>query len=104
MVTRETPNLQLRVQVLYCLSTVLSVNGSTPRLGRGSKSSNLLGLIATILNKGECKVTILEELNITEEEFEKHLEEYITNNSVEEALYNSGLIDEEGKVILPEED
>ena len=49
MVTRETPNLQLRVQVLYCLSTVLSVNGSTPRLGRGSKSSNLLGLIE--LNK-----------------------------------------------------
>lgn len=47
---------------------------------------------------------ILEELNITEEEFEKHLEEYITNNSVEEALYNSGLIDKEGNIILPEED
>ena len=49
-------------------------------------------------------MTILEELNITEEEFEKHLEEYITENSIEEALYNSGLIDEEGKVIIPEED
>lgn len=49
-------------------------------------------------------MTILEELNITEEEFEKHLEEYITNNSVEEALYNSGLIDKEGNIILQGED
>lgn len=39
---------------------------------------------------------ILEELNITEEE-------YIDENPIEEALYKSGLIDEEGNIILPEE-
>ena len=47
---------------------------------------------------------ILEELNITEEEFEKYLEEYIAENSVEEALYNSGLVDKEGNIIRPEEE
>lgn len=46
---------------------------------------------------------ILEELNITEEEFEKYLEEYITENPIEDALYNYGLVDKEGNIILPEE-
>lgn len=47
---------------------------------------------------------ILEELNITEEEFEKHLGEYIDENPIEEALYKYGLMDKEGNIILPEGD
>lgn len=41
---------------------------------------------------------LLEELGLTEEEFEQRLDEYITENSVEEALKMSGLIDEEGNI------
>ena len=46
---------------------------------------------------------VLDELGLTEEEFEQRLDEYITENSVEEALKMSGLIDEEGNILVKDD-